>query len=56
MVDGTNGIVSHFNVAKAKINSSWACDPQEMTMFVVGDVGKACLYDISMGAKDEVYI
>ena len=52
MIDATNGETSHKNLAKAKFNSNWACDPQEMKMFVVGDIGKACLYDISMGALD----
>ena len=54
MIDGTNGVISHTNLAKAKMNSSWACDPMEMRMLVVGDVGRACLFDISMGARDEM--
>jgi hypothetical protein len=53
MIDGTNGNLSHKNLAQAKMNSNWACDPQEMRMLVVGDVGRACLYDISMEAHDE---
>ena len=51
MIDATNGVISHTNLAKAKINSSWACDPYEMQAMVVGDVGRACLFDISMNAK-----
>ena len=35
------------------MNSSWACDPEGMRMLVVGDIGKGCLFDISMGADDE---
>jgi hypothetical protein len=52
MIDATNGETSHKNLAKAKLNSNWACDPKEMRMLVVGDIGRACLYDISMGAFD----
>jgi hypothetical protein len=52
MVDCTNGAVSHKNLALAKMNSNWACDPEEMRMLVVGDVGRACLFDLSMGAKE----
>ena len=54
MIDGTNGVISHRNLAKAKMNSNWACDPEQMRMLVVGDLGKACLFDISMGAKDDI--
>ena len=50
MIDATNGVISHKNLAKAKMNSCWACDPVEMKIFVVGDVGRARLYDISMQA------
>jgi len=53
MIDGTNGVISHKNLAKAKMNSSWACDPEGMRMLIVGDMGKGCLYDISMGANDD---
>lgn len=52
MVDCTNGAISHKNLELAKMNSNWACDPEEMRMLVVGDVGRAVLFDISMGAKD----
>lgn len=50
MIDATNGVISHKNLAKTKMNSCWACDPVEMNMFVIGDVGRARLYDISMYA------
>ena len=53
MIDATNGNISHKNLAQAKMNSNWACDPQSMRMLVVGDVGRACLFDISMEAHDE---
>ena len=52
MVDATNGVISHKNLAKAKMNSNWACDPVEMRMFVIGDVGRARLFDISMDADE----
>ena len=52
MIDATNGETSHKNLAKVKLNSNWACDPNEMRMFVVGDIGRACLYDNAMGACD----
>ena len=55
MIDGTNGNISHKNLAQAKMNSNWACDPQEMRMLVVGDVGRACLFDISMEAHEEMH-
>jgi hypothetical protein len=51
MIDATNGEISHKNLAKVKMNSNWACDPDEMRMLIVGDVGGARLYDISMGAE-----
>ena len=27
---------------------------KEMKMFVIGDVGRACLFDISMGAREDL--
>ena len=51
MVDCTNGAISHKYLGLAKMNSNWACDPEEMRMLVVGDVGRAVLFDISMGAN-----
>jgi len=50
MIDATNGVISHPNLAQVKMNSNWACDPVNLTMFVIGEVGKACLFDISMEA------
>jgi len=52
MVDASNGTVANDFVAYAKINSSWACDEENQTMLIVGDVGKAALFDISMGSKN----
>ena len=54
MVDCTNGAISHKNLGLAKMNSNWACDPEEMKMFVVGDVGRAILFDVSMGAHEAI--
>uniref|UniRef100_A0A7S3FXW8 Uncharacterized protein n=1 Tax=Strombidium rassoulzadegani TaxID=1082188 RepID=A0A7S3FXW8_9SPIT len=56
MIDGTNGVISHENVATGMINSSWAVDPLKVTMFIIGDTGKACLYDMSMGARDQMTV
>ena len=47
IVDATNGAIAYEYVAKAKINSNWAVDRNNQRMFVIGDVGKACLFDIS---------
>ncbi len=47
IVDATNGTIAYEYVAKAKVNSNWAVDKINQRVFVVGDVGKACLYDIS---------
>ena len=52
MVDCTNGSISYSNVAKAIYNSSWACDSENVAMFCVGENGKACLFDISMGSME----
>lgn len=54
MVDCTNGAISHKYLGLAKMNSNWACDPEEMRMLVVGDVGRAVLFDISMGANQAI--
>ena len=48
MIDGTAGVISDRNVAMAITNSSWACDPYRLRMLVVGDIGRGCLFDISM--------
>jgi hypothetical protein len=37
-------------LANVEINSSWAIDAAKLRILVVGDVGKACLFDCSMGA------
>ena len=47
IVDASNGAIAYEYVAKAKINSNWAVDKLNQRLFVVGDVGKACLFDIS---------
>ena len=55
LIDATNGVISHPYVARAKFNSNWALDPVNMTMLVIGEVGKACLFDISMEADLDEY-
>ena len=52
LIDATNGVISHYNLASAKTNSSWACDKFKMRMMIIGDTGKASLFDISMGSKE----
>lgn len=49
MVDISNGIVVNEFVAHVKVNSSWDVDKLTCRAFVVGDLGKAALFDISMG-------
>jgi hypothetical protein len=46
IVDASNGLIVYEYVAKGKINSNWACDKDNQTILVVGDVGKAQLFDI----------
>ena len=50
-VDAQIGEVVAENVAQVQANSSWALDEENMRVFVCGDLGKAILYDISMGAS-----
>ncbi len=47
IVDATNGAIAYEYVAKAKINSNWAVDKANQRLFVIGDVGKGCIFDIS---------
>ena len=47
IVDASNGTIAYEYVAKAKINSNWACDRENQRILIVGDVGKACLFDMS---------
>lgn len=54
VVDATNGNVAHEYVAKAKVNSNWAVDKDNLRIFIVGDVGRACLFDISLSATVQV--
>lgn len=53
MIDAAAGEISYKDLAEAKTNSSWACDPFRLRMLVVGDVGMACLFDISMGCMSD---
>ena len=46
IVDASNGLIVYEYVAKGKINSNWACDKDNQTILIVGDVGKAQLFDI----------
>src|ERR1700722_14253645 len=48
VIDASNGTVAHEYVAKVKMNSNWACDKENQKLLVVGDVGRACLLDMSL--------
>ena len=48
VLDASNGTIAHEYVAKAKMNSNWACDKEGQRMLVVGDVGKAVMFDMSL--------
>ena len=49
-VDVSNGMIVNDFLANVQMNSSWAIDPFTYHMMVVGDQGKAILYDARMGA------
>ena len=49
-VDVSNGMIVNDFLAMVQMNSSWAIDPYNYYMMVVGDQGKAILFDASMGA------
>jgi hypothetical protein len=48
IVDVTNGTVAYECVANVKINSNFACDKENQRLFVVGDIGRACLFDMKL--------
>ena len=45
LVDTSNGSIVADFVAFARANSSWACDKKKQNVFVVGDMGKAIMYN-----------
>ena len=45
-IDISNGEVIAAFVAYMKINSNWACCPDQQKVFVVGDMGRASMFDI----------
>jgi len=47
VVDASNGTIVYEYVAKVKINSNWAVDKENQRLFVIGDVGKAIVFDMS---------
>ena len=47
VIDASNGTVVYEYVAKVKMNSNWAVDKENQRLFVVGDVGKAIVFDMS---------
>ena len=48
--DVSIGQLVNKGVASVKINSNWALDTVNLRILVVGDVGRATLFDCSMGA------
>ena len=52
-IDVSNGMIVNEYVAMVQQNSSWAIDPATYRMMVVGDSGKAIMFDARMGAKDK---
>ena len=50
-VDVSNGAIVNEYLAMVQMNSSWAIDPCSYRMMVVGDQGKAILFDAAMGCK-----
>ena len=43
--------VIHESIAIVKINSNWAIDPVNLQLLVVGDLGRAIVFDCEFGAK-----
>jgi len=52
LVEAMNGSIYLEDIAMVKSNSNWACDPENYEMLVVGDMGRAALFDISMECKN----
>jgi hypothetical protein len=50
LVDISNGSVIADFVAYMKLNSCWAVAPNQQLVFVVGDMGRASLFNISMNS------
>ena len=52
-VDVSNGMIVNDFLAMVQVNSSWAIDPYNYFVMVVGDQGKAILFDARMGAQSK---
>ena len=48
VVDISNGSIVADFVAFARINASWACDKKKQNVFVIGDMGKATMFNASI--------
>jgi hypothetical protein len=48
-VDTSIGAIINTQLANVKINSNWAVDTNNMRILIVGDLGRAALFDCSMG-------
>ena len=53
-VDVSNGMIVNDFLAMVQVNSSWAIDPYNYFVMVVGDQGKAILFDARMGAQSKL--
>ena len=51
LIEAMNGSVYLRDIAIVQTNSSWACDIENYEIFIIGENGKAALYDISLGCK-----
>ena len=52
-VDVSNGMIVNDFLAMVQMNSHWAIDPYNYHIMVVGDQGKAILFDARMGAANK---
>ena len=54
-VDVSNGMIVSDYLAMVQMNSSWAIDPYNYSIMVVGDQGKAILFDAKMRAHTKTH-
>jgi hypothetical protein len=52
VIDLSIGSITNSSVAQIKINSTMAIDTQNMRALVIGDTGRAIMFDCAMGAND----
>ena len=54
LIDISNGNIIGEFVAYMKLNSCWAVCPGQQKVFVVGDMGRASLFDIRMRSENRI--